>query len=148
MRALPVLACRSVGSQPALASGESSGSLTLPLFEFPVSSEFIRVGSKGAGACWRPTDRQREPIRVLTRIRRMASRRGKSARPAHYFEGAKMETNYGAKTFVLQRFLVHLRPVVADVPRAASARLSRVTSLTRGRSPSDGGSAASLTGDE
>lgn len=59
-----------------------------------------------------------------------------------------METNYGAKTFLLQRFLVHLRPVVADVPRAASARLSRVTSLTRGRSPSDGGSAASLTGDE
>lgn len=59
-----------------------------------------------------------------------------------------MERNYGAKTYLLQRFLVHLRPVVTDVPRAASARFSRVTSQTRGRSSSDGGSAASLTGDE
>ena len=56
-----------------------------------------------------------------------------------------MEKNYGAKTYLLQRFLVHLRPVVTDVPRAASARFSRQTSQTRGRSSPDDGSAALLT---
>lgn len=58
-----------------------------------------------------------------------------------------MEKNYGAKTFLLQRFIVHLRPVVADVPRVSVCdHLS--TSQTRGRAKPGGGSAALLGRDE